>query len=69
MDTRASGTTSAQAPQARSAVSRGKCMPVDRSLRGTGDTLSALRDSNRLLYDWWNRPAKVMRAEKIIMDE
>jgi hypothetical protein len=51
-----------------SAVSRGKCMPSIGAFGGTGDTLGALRDSNRLLYDVMDRPQKVMRAEKLIMD-
>lgn len=50
------------------AVSKGKCLPSIGALGGSGDTLSALRDSNRLLFDVVDRPQKVMRAEQIVMD-
>lgn len=48
--------------------SRGKCFPSIGAFGGTGDTLAALRDSNRLLYDVVDRPDLVRRSEDGIMD-
>ena len=50
------------------ADSVGKCLPSIGAFGGTGDTLGALRDSNRLLYDVVDRPALVRESEERLLD-
>ncbi len=48
--------------------SRGVSFPSMGAFGGTGDTLASLRDSNRLLYDVVDRPDRVRRSERRLMD-
>ena len=48
---------------------RGKSIPPVGAFGGTGDTLAALRSSERLLYDLTDRPEEVREAELYLMDQ
>jgi hypothetical protein len=46
----------------------GRCLPSIGAFGGTGDTLAAMRESMRLLYDVVDRPELVRRSEERILD-
>lgn len=48
--------------------SPGKCIPAMGASGGSGDTLAALRGSERLLYDLADRPEQVLATERFLMD-
>ena len=48
--------------------SRGRAIPSIGAFGGCGDTLAALRGSERLLYDLNDRPEEVRRADQHLMD-
>lgn len=48
--------------------SKGKSIPSIGAFGGCGDTLAALRGSDRLLFDVADRPEQVREAEKFLMD-
>lgn len=48
--------------------SRGKCMVTIGAFGGCGDTLAALRGTNRLLFDCIERPDEMRAAEEFLMD-
>ena len=48
--------------------SEGRCLPSIGAFGGTGDTLAALRDSNRLLFDVVDRPILVRESDERILD-
>lgn len=48
--------------------SKGKSIPSIGAFGGCGDTLAALRGSDRLLYDVADRPAQVRAAEEYLME-
>jgi len=54
--------------QRAAAWSRGKCIVTIGAFGGCGDTLAALRTTNRLLYDSIDRPEWVRDAELYLMD-
>ncbi len=49
-------------------VSRGKAIPSIGAFGGSGDTLAALRGSDRLLLDCADRPDRVREADQYLMD-
>jgi hypothetical protein len=48
--------------------SRGRCIPSIGAFGGCGDTLAALRGTDRLLYDVIDRPGEVVAAEVYLME-
>ena len=48
--------------------SRGRCIPSIGAFGGSGDTLAALRGTERLLYDVADRPDEVRAADQHLMD-
>jgi hypothetical protein len=48
--------------------SAGRCIPSIGAFGGCGDTLAALRGTDRLLYDVMDRPEDVVAAEVYLMD-
>jgi hypothetical protein len=48
--------------------SKGKCIPAIGAFGGCGDTLAALRGTDRLLYDVIDRPEEVRTADQFLMD-
>lgn len=48
--------------------SRGRAIPSIGAFGGSGDTLSALRGTERLLYDVMDRPEEVGRADRRLME-
>ncbi len=48
--------------------SQGRCIPSIGAFGGGGDTLAALRGTDRLLYDVMDRPDEVVDAEHHLMD-
>jgi hypothetical protein len=48
--------------------SAGRCIPSIGAFGGCGDTLAALRGTNRLLYDVLDRPEEVAAAEAYLME-
>lgn len=50
------------------AESRGKAIPSIGAFGGCGDTLAALRGSERMLYDVTDRPDQVRAAERYLME-
>ncbi len=48
--------------------SRGRAIPSIGAFGGSGDTLAALRGTERLLYDVADRPDEVRRADQRLMD-
>ena len=48
--------------------SAGRCIPSIGAFGGCGDTLAALRGTDRLLYDTVDRPEEVVAAEVYLMD-
>jgi hypothetical protein len=47
--------------------SAGRCIPSIGAFGGCGDTLAALRGTDRLLYDVMDRPEEVVAAEEYLM--
>lgn len=54
--------------QRMAAEAKGKSIPSTGAFGGCGDTLAALRGSDRLLYDVMDRPERVRDAEEYLMD-
>jgi hypothetical protein len=48
--------------------SAGRCIPSIGAFGGCGDTLAALRGTDRLLYDVMDRPEEVIACERYLMD-
>lgn len=48
--------------------SAGRCLPSIGAFGGCGDTLAALRGTDRLLYDVLDRPDEVVACERYLMD-
>jgi hypothetical protein len=56
-----------QALERAVAESAGRCIPSIGAFGGSGDTLAALRGTDRLLYDVLDRPEEVIAAEAHLM--
>lgn len=57
-----------QALQRAVRESAGRCLPSIGAFGGCGDTLAALRGTDRLLFDVIDRPEEVRAAEEYLMD-